>query len=114
MSSPRRWSTDAWLSVALLGLLVCLGGLLYVHHHYTVAQSVYDAHASQLVIIPHGHAVAQLKAYAAETDRWLRWQLLLTFVTAAALLGVVLLVLRRRNERLALEAGKPVTERSDD
>jgi hypothetical protein len=102
--SPRRWSTDAQLSLALLALLISLSGLLYVHHHYTVAQTMYDTHASHLVLTPHGTAVAQLNAYAAAADRWWRWQLGLSLLTLGALLWVVWLVLRRRTERLATGA----------
>jgi len=104
MTAPRRWSTDAALSVALLALLVCLGGLLYVHHHYTVAQTVYEDHTNRLVITPHGSSIRQLNALAATADRWWWGQLCLSLLTLAALIAVVALVLRRRNERLAAEA----------
>jgi aromatic ring-opening dioxygenase catalytic subunit (LigB family) len=104
VTSPKRWSTDAYLSVALLVLLASLGCLLYVHHHYTVAQAIYDAHANTVVFTPHGNAVARLNAYAHETDRWLHWQLFFSVLTLGALAGVLLQVFTRRNERLAAEA----------
>jgi hypothetical protein len=104
MTSPRNWSTEAYLSLALLGLLICLSGLLYVHHHYTLAQTAYESHSVRIVLTPDGHALKELNQLAATADRWWRWQLLLSVLTLGALAGVVVLVLRRRNERLAVEA----------
>lgn len=104
MTSPRNWSTDAYLSAALVGLLACLAGLLYVHHHYTLAQTEYEAHSVRIVLTPDGHALKALNQLAATADRWWRWQLLCSVLTLGALVGVVLLVLRRRNERSAATA----------
>lgn len=110
MTSPRNWSTEAYLSLALLGLLICLGGLLYVHHHYTLAQTAYESHSVRIVLTPDGHALRALNQLAATADRWWRWQLCFSILTLGALVGVVLLVLRRRTERIAAETDSQTVE----
>jgi hypothetical protein len=92
------------LGVVLLGLLLCFGGVLYVHHYYVLAAARYEDGINHIVLRPHSGAVQQLNLLAAEADRWWWGQLWCSLLTFVLLIGVVVLLRRRGRERAAVAA----------
>jgi ABC-type Fe3+-siderophore transport system permease subunit len=99
-----RRSPNFLLMVFAVLLAICLVAVVFGQVHYATAEKAYEAHLQRVVFSPHADIKHELEHYAQAADKWLRIRTAASALATMAILGIVVQIMRRRNERITSHA----------